>query len=29
MLKHTYPLQIIARNAAGVETIDTAYLVLE
>ena len=29
MLKHTYPMQIIARNAAGVETIDTAYLVLE
>jgi len=29
LLKHTYPMQIIARNAAGVEAIENAYLVLE
>ena len=29
MLKHTYPMQIIARNTAGVESIENAYLVLE
>jgi hypothetical protein len=29
MLKHTYPMQIIARNAAGDEAIVNAYIVLE
>lgn len=29
MLKHTYPMQIIARNAAGTESVVDAYLVLE
>lgn len=29
MLKHTYPMQIIARNTAGTEEVETAYLVLE
>jgi len=29
LLKHTYPLLIIARNAAGVEDVKNAYLVIE
>jgi hypothetical protein len=29
LLKHTYPLLIIARNAAGVAETKTAYLVVE
>lgn len=29
MMKHTYPMQIIARNTAGTESIADAYLVLE
>jgi hypothetical protein len=29
LLKHTYPLLIIARNTAGVEDVKNAYLVVE
>lgn len=29
MMKHTYPMEIIARNTAGDESVADAYLVLE
>ncbi len=29
LLKHTYPLQIIARNAAGAREVRNAYLVVQ